>query len=65
MPRKRSQGATVTIDHVAERCGVSKTNFPRLNGKFDMISDTTCQRIKEVIEELHYRPNRIAQSLKA
>lgn len=66
MARKRNPGSAVTIDHVAEQCGVSKTTVSRyLNGKYDMLSDTTRQRIQEVIEALNYRPNRIAQSLKA
>ena len=66
MARRRSPTGAVTIDQVAERCGVSKTTVSRyLNGRYDLISETTCQKIREVIEEMHYRPNRIAQSLKA
>ena len=56
----------VTIDQVAELCGVSKTTISRyLNHKFENISAETRQRIQQVITELDYRPNRSAQRLKA
>ncbi len=60
------QNRRVTIDDVARQSGVSKTTISRyLNGKYDNISFETRERIREVIETLNYRPNRIAQSLKA
>ena len=56
----------VTIDQVAEICGVSKTTISRyLNHKYENISAETRQRIEHVIAELNYRPNRTAQRLKA
>lgn len=56
----------VTIDQVAELCGVSKTTISRyLNHKYENISVETRQRITQVITELDYRPNRSAQRLKA
>lgn len=56
----------VTIDQVAKLCGVSKTTISRyLNGKFENISADTREHIRQVIEELDYRPNRSAQRLKA
>ena len=56
----------ITIDQVAKLCGVSKTTISRyLNGKFDNISAETREHIRQVIEELDYRPNRSAQRLKA
>lgn len=62
----KKRGERVTIDEVAQRSGVSKTTVSRyLNGRFDALSETTRERIRAVIAELHYRPNRIAQSLKA
>lgn len=56
----------VTIDDVAHRCGVSKTTISRfLNGKYENISADTRERIKNIIIELDYQPNRTAQRLKA
>ncbi len=56
----------ITIDQVAKLAGVSKTTISRyLNSKYEMLSEETRERIRVVIEELDYRPNRIAQSLKA
>jgi LacI family kdg operon repressor len=56
----------VTIDQVAEICGVSKTTISRyLNHKYENISAETRQRIEQVITDLNYRPNRTAQRLKA
>lgn len=60
------QNKKVTIDDVAKLCGVSKTTISRyLNGKFENISAETRERIRVVIQELDYRPNRTAQRLKA
>ena len=57
---------TVTIGTVSEVAGVSKTTVSRyLNGKFEHMSEKTKSRIKAVIEELDYRPNAIARSLKS
>ena len=59
-------GKKVTIDQVAQLCGVSKTTVSRyLNHKYENISEETRRRIERVIEELDYRPNRSAQRLKA
>lgn len=56
----------VTINQVAEICGVSKTTISRyLNHKYENISAETRQRIEQVITELNYRPDRSAQRLKA
>ena len=61
-----TDGKKVTIDHVASLAGVSKTTVSRyLNGRYDALSDETRIRIAQVIQELNYRPNRIAQSLKS
>ena len=67
MPANRlDRGKRVTIDQVAAQAGVSKTTVSRfLNGRYDALSDDTEQRIRHVIQELNYRPNRLAQSLKA
>ncbi len=56
----------LTINKVAELCGVSKTTVSRfLNGKYANMSDETRERIQRVITELDYRPNRSAQRLKS
>ena len=56
----------VTIGKVAAAAGVSKTTVSRyLNGKYEHMSQKTKDRIKAVIEELDYRPNAIARSLKS
>jgi len=56
----------VTIVDVAAKAGVSKTTISRyLNGKFEYMSEESRQRIASVIEELGYRPNSLARSLKA
>ena len=56
----------ITIDIVSQKANVSKTTISRyLNGKFEHMSGETRERIKNVIEELEYRPNIIAQNLKS
>lgn len=56
----------VTINQVAEAAGVSKTTISRfLNGHYGNMSKETKEKIAAVIEELNYRPNRQAQSLKS
>lgn len=56
----------VTISMVAKRAGVSKTTISRyLNGKYEFMSSETKQKIEEIIQELNYRPNTQARSLKS
>lgn len=56
----------VTINQVAEYCGVSKTTISRfLNGKYENMSEETKERISSAIAELNYHPDRSAQRLKA
>lgn len=55
----------ITIKIVSEKAKVSKTTISRyLNGKYEFMSAKTRKRIEEVIRELDYRPNAMAQSLK-
>lgn len=55
-----------TIAEVAAACNVSQTTVSRyLNGKFEFMSAVTKQRIEKTIEELDYRPNQHARSLKS
>ncbi|PPA70412.1 LacI family DNA-binding transcriptional regulator [Jeotgalibacillus proteolyticus] len=56
----------ITIADVAIKAGVSKTTVSRiLNGNFDHTTEETKQRILKAIEELDYRPNALAKSLKS
>ena len=56
----------MTIDQVAQICGVSKTTISRfLNGKYENMSAETRERIRAAVAELNYRPNRSAQRLKS
>lgn len=56
----------VTIADVAAYVGVSKTTISRyLNKNFEFMSQETQEKVDEAIKVLKYRPNRIAQTLKA
>lgn len=55
-----------TIDMVASKSEVSKTTISRfLNGKYEYMSEETKKRIQHVVDELNYRPNNFARSLKS
>lgn len=55
-----------TIGEVARLAEVSKTTVSRyLNGRFEFMSAETRKRIQQVIEQLEYRPNNLARSLKS
>lgn len=55
-----------TISDVAKKSGVSKTTVSRyINGKYENISVKTRERIKNVMNELSYIPNKSAQRLKS
>ncbi|TVY06544.1 LacI family DNA-binding transcriptional regulator [Paenibacillus cremeus] len=55
----------ITIDDVAKLAGVSKSSVSRvLNGNFEYMSEGMRQKIEKAIEQLDYRPNAVAQSLK-
>ena len=57
---------TPCIGDVAEAVGVSKTTISRyLHGEYAYMSSETKAKIEQVIRELGYRPNRMAQGLKA
>ena len=56
----------VTIDDVSTIAGVSKTTVSRyLNGKFEHMSDKTKVKVKKAIDELKFRPNLTARTLKS
>ena len=55
----------VTINDVASRAKVSKSTVSQyLNGRYEFMSLETRGRIKQIIEEMGYRPNALARSLK-
>ncbi len=55
----------VTVRTVAARAGVSITTVSRvLNGKVDAISEATQRRVRAAAQELDYRPNSLAVSLR-
>ena len=55
-----------SIADVAAAVGVSKTTISRyLHGEYDYMSTDTRARIEAVVKELGYRPNKMAQGLKA
>jgi len=53
----------ITIDDVAELAGVSYQTVSRVINSRPDVSDSTRQRIQEVIAETGYRPSHIARSL--
>lgn len=56
----------VTITDIAAAAGVSKTTVSRyINGREDLMSEKTRQRIKAVIKMSNYRPSATARSLKS
>lgn len=54
----------VTIKDVAKASGLSISTVSRAINKTGYVSEDTRQRVERVIEELEYRPNWMAQSLK-
>lgn len=56
----------ITINDVAREAGVSITTVSRyLNHQYKYMSEETRQKITEVVKELNYRPNPLAQGLKS
>lgn len=54
------------MDEVAKLAGVSKTTISRfLNGKYEYMSAATREHIQKVIDEIGYRPNRVARNLRS
>lgn len=62
----RNANRKPSMGDVAAAVGVSKTTISRyLHGEFGFMSPETRSRIEAVIDELGYRPNKMAQGLKA
>ncbi|MBQ1379742.1 MAG: LacI family DNA-binding transcriptional regulator, partial [Erysipelotrichaceae bacterium] len=56
----------ITINDVAEAAGVSKATVSRyLNGRTDLMTEKTRDRIAHVIDLLNYHPSELARSLKS
>lgn len=53
----------VTLNDIANRAGVSRGTVDRFLHNRNGISEKTANRIREALEELHYTPNKAAQSL--
>jgi LacI family transcriptional regulator len=55
----------ITMKDIAKRAGISRPNISKiLNNKPVMVSEETRNRVLQIAQELDYRPNRLAQSLK-
>lgn len=60
----KSRRQAVTIKDVARAAGVSITTVSNvLNDRTDSMSESTLQRITQVMQELNYRPNALARGL--
>ena len=60
------KNGNVTIKDVSQIAGVSKTTVSRyLNQKYEHMSEKTKEKIKKTIEELDFRPNLTARTLKS
>jgi DNA-binding LacI/PurR family transcriptional regulator len=55
---------SVSIVDVAKKAGLSPTTVSRVINKNGYFSDETMRKVESAIEELGYRPNWIARSLK-
>lgn len=55
----------VTLRDVAKQANVSIATVSNvLNGNFAEVGKDTCDRVMQIVEELKYKPNRIAKSLR-
>lgn len=52
-----------TIYDVAEKAGVSRQTVSRVLNNRDEVSEETRQRVKDIMTELNFQPNAVAQSL--
>ena len=55
--------ASITINHVAEKAGVSIKTVSRVLNREPNVAESTRQRVNEAVEALNYRPNVSARSL--
>ncbi|SFD69588.1 transcriptional regulator, LacI family [Lentibacillus persicus] len=60
-----SKERTITIADVAERAGVSKSTVSQyLNERYEYMGEQTKERVAAAIQDMGYRPNIVARSLK-
>lgn len=57
------EGVPVTIRDVAKAAGVSITTVSRALNGYQDVGEKTRKKIKEIAEQLNYRPNNVARSL--
>lgn len=60
----KQNGAKVTIEDVALASGVSRSTVGRVIGNYGNVSERTKARVQEIINQLQYSPNAVAQSLR-
>ena len=63
--KKKQYYGEKTINDVAFQAGVSKATVSRVINNYTGVSLELEQRVKKAIAELNYRPNKLAQALKA
>lgn len=64
--KKTRVNKKASMADVASAVGVSKTTISRyLHGEYAFMSEETKAKIEQVIKDLDYRPNKMAQSLKS
>ncbi|MDT3318139.1 LacI family DNA-binding transcriptional regulator [Microbacterium sp. KSW4-11] len=63
--RSGLQQKRVTLRDVADRAGVSETTASHVMTGRRYVAEATQQRVLSVMEELKYRPNQVARSLRA
>ena len=53
----------ITITDVAKQAGVSMATVSRVVNGNNNVKETTRQKVMDVIDKLHYRPNAVARGL--
>ena len=61
----KNSSSNTTIQQVAEKAGVSTATVSRVLNDSDLVSDELKNRVRQIIEELGYYPNRAARHLRA
>ncbi|MDW7658195.1 MAG: LacI family DNA-binding transcriptional regulator [Bacillota bacterium] len=59
------RGKKVTLKDIATKAGVSVMTVSNVLNARRVVSEETSQRIREIAEQLNYRPNQVARSLRA